>query len=325
MDLSKRIEPKTWSFVEKIQNAGGKPIYDIPVAEGRAIFDQLQALPNEKPDVDVEDKTLPVGPGGKVDIRIVRPKGAKESLPVIMFFHGAGWVFGDYQTHGRLVREIAVGTHAAVVFVKYTLAPEAQYPTQIEESYAAMKYIAEHGKQFNLDTSRFVAAGDSVGGNMTSVMALLAKERGGPKIDYQVLIYPVTDANFDNASYKEFAEGPWLTKKAMEWFWDKYLPNKEKRKEITASPLQASLEQLKGLPPALVITGECDVLRDEGEAYAHKLNAAGVTVTAVRHLGTIHDFLMLNDLSETPACRNAVETIIGHLTHIFGKKKYNNT
>ncbi|CZI68671.1 alpha/beta hydrolase [Legionella pneumophila] len=321
MDLSKRIEPKTWSFVEKIQNAGGKPIYDIPVAEGRAIFDQLQALPNEKPDVDVEDKTLPVGPGGKVDIRIVRPKGAKESLPVIMFFHGAGWVFGDYQTHGRLVREIAVGTHAAVVFVKYTLAPEAQYPTQIEESYAAMKYIAEHGKQFNLDTSRFVAAGDSVGGNMTSVMALLAKERGGPKIDYQVLIYPVTDANFDNASYKEFAEGPWLTKKAMEWFWDKYLPNKEKRKEITASPLQASLEQLKGLPPALVITGECDVLRDEGEAYAQKLNAAGVTVTAVRHLGTIHDFLMLNDLSETPACRNAVETIIGHLTHIFGKKK----
>ncbi|CZG50898.1 TPA: alpha/beta hydrolase fold domain-containing protein [Legionella pneumophila subsp. pneumophila] len=321
MDLSKRIEPKTWSFVEKIQNAGGKPIYDIPVAEGRAIFDQLQALPNEKPDVDVEDKTLPVGPGGKVDIRIVRPKGAKEALPVIMFFHGAGWVFGDYQTHGRLVREIAVGTHAAVVFVKYTLAPEAQYPTQIEESYAAMKYIAEHGKQFNLDTSRFVAAGDSVGGNMTSVMTLLAKERGGPKIDYQVLIYPVTDANFDNASYKEFAEGPWLTKKAMEWFWDKYLPNKEKRKEITASPLQASLEQLKGLPPALVITGECDVLRDEGEAYAHKLNAAGVTVTAVRHLGTIHDFLMLNDLSETPACRNAVETIICHLTHIFGKKK----
>ncbi|HAT8919220.1 TPA: alpha/beta hydrolase [Legionella pneumophila] len=321
MDLSKRIEPKTWSFVEKIQNAGGKPIYDIPVAEGRLIFDQLQALPNEKPDVDVEDKTLPVGPGGKVDIRIVRPKGAKEALPVIMFFHGAGWVFGDYQTHGRLVREIAVGTHAAVVFVKYTLAPDAQYPTQIEESYAAMKYIAEHGKQFNLDTSRFVAAGDSVGGNMTSVMTLLAKERGGPKIDYQVLIYPVTDANFDNASYKEFAEGPWLTKKAMEWFWDKYLPNKEKRKEITASPLQASLEQLKGLPPALVITGECDVLRDEGEAYAHKLNAAGVTVTAVRHLGTIHDFLMLNDLSETPACRNAIETIIGHLTHIFGKKK----
>ncbi|HAU2062915.1 TPA: alpha/beta hydrolase, partial [Legionella pneumophila] len=295
--------------------------YDIPVAEGRAIFDQLQALPSEKPDVDVEDKTLPTGPGGKVDIRIVRPKGAKETLPVIMFFHGAGWVFGDYQTHGRLVREIAVGTHAAVVFVKYTLAPEAQYPTQIEESYAAMKYISEHGKQFNLDTSRFVAAGDSVGGNMTSVMTLLAKERGGPKIDYQVLIYPVTDANFDNASYKEFAEGPWLTKKAMEWFWDKYLPNKEKRKEITASPLQASLEQLKGLPPALVITGECDVLRDEGEAYAHKLNAAGVTVTAVRHLGTIHDFLMLNDLSETPACRNAVETIIGHLTQIFGKKK----
>lgn len=320
MDLSKRIEPKTWAFVEKIKNAGGKPLYDLPVQEGRAIFDKLQALSTDKPEVDIQDHLVKRDGTSSVSIRILRPKGSKGSLPVIMFYHGAGWVFGDYQTHGRLVRELCVGTQAAVIFVQYTLAPEAQYPTQIEEGYAAMKYVFEHGKELNLDTSHFVVAGDSVGGNMAIVMTLLAKQRGGPRIDYQVLIYPVTDANFDNASYTEFAEGPWLTKKAMEWFWDNYLPNKEKRKEITASPLQATIEQLKGLPAALVINGECDVLRDEGEAYEHKLNAAGVPVTGIRHHGTIHDFLMLNDLADTPACRNAIETIIHHLRAVFEKK-----
>lgn len=320
MDLSKRIEPRTWAFVEKIKKAGGKPLYDLPVKEGRAIFDKLQALSSEKPDVDIEDLQIQVDSKGKVALRIIRPKDAKEKLPVVIFYHGAGWVFGDWKTHGRLVRELAVGAHTAVVFVNYTLAPEAQYPTQIEEGYAAMKYIAEHGKELNLDTSHLVVAGDSVGGNMTIAMTLLAKERGGPKISYQVLIYPVTDANFETASYKEFAEGPWLTKKAMQWFWDNYLPNKEKRKEITASPLQATIDQLRGLPPALVINGECDVLRDEGEAYEHKLNAAGVPVTGVRHHGTIHDFVLLNDLADTPACRNAIETINSHLRMVFSRK-----
>jgi len=320
MDLNKRIEPKTWAFIEKIEKAGGKPLYDLPVAEGRAIFDKLQDLSVDVPSVDIDDHSLPVGPNGHLNIRIIRPEGVKETLPVVMFYHGAGWVFGDYQTHGRLVRELAVGAQTAVVFVQYSLAPEAKYPNQIEEAYAALKYIAEHGKQFNLDPSRLVVAGDSVGGNMTIAVTLLAKERGGPKINYQVLIYPVTDANFDNGSYNEFAEGPWLTKKAMQWFWDNYLPEKEKRKEITASPLQASIKQLEGLPPALVINGECDVLRDEGEAYARKLNAAGVEVTAIRHQGTIHDFLMLNDIANTPASRNAIETIIFHLNNVFSRK-----
>lgn len=320
MDLSKRIEPKTWAFVEKIKKAGGKPLYDLPVQEGRKIFDKLQTLSNDKPDVEIQDHIVKRDSNAEVSIRIVRPKGSKEALPVVMFYHGAGWVFGDYQTHGRLVRELAVGAHAAVVFVQYTLAPEAQYPTQIEEGYAAMKYVFEHGKQLNLDTSHFVVAGDSVGGNMAIAMTLMAKQRGGPRIDYQVLIYPVTDSNFENSSYTEFAEGPWLTKKAMQWFWDNYLPNKEKRKEITASPLNATTEQLKGLPPALVINGECDVLRDEGEAYEHKLNAAGVPVTGIRHHGTIHDFMMLNDLADTPACRNAIDTITNHLRSVFAKK-----
>lgn len=321
MELSKRIDPSTWAFIETVKKAGGKPLYDLPVEEGRAIFDNLQALSSEKPDVDIEEHKLPVGPHGHVNVSIIRPKGVKEALPVLMYFHGAGWVFGGYKTHGRLVREIAVGANVALVFVNYTLAPEAKYPTQIEESYAATKYIAEHGKQFNLDTSRLAVGGDSVGGNMTIAVTLIAKERGGPKLDYQVLIYPVTDDNFENGSYTEFAEGPWLTKKAMEWFWDNYLPNKEKRKEITACPLKASIEQLKGLPPALVINGECDVLRDEGEAFAHNLNAAGVEVTGVRHHSTIHDFLMINAISDTPACRDAVETVNSHLRAVFSKKK----
>lgn len=317
MDLSKRIEPKTWAFIEKIKKAGGKPLYDLPVEKGREIFNQLQALPTEKPEVDIDDHILHVGPTDHVEIRIIRPKNAQEKLPAILFYHGAGWVFGNYQTHGRLVREIAVGAHVAIVFVKYTLAPDAQYPTQLEESYAVTNYIAEHGDQFNLDTSNLVVAGDSVGGNMTIAMTLLAKERGGPKIKLQVLIYPVTDANFENESYKEFADGPWLTKKAMEWFWDNYLPDKAKRHEITACPLKATLSQLKDLPTALVINGECDVLRDEGEEYARKLNAAGVTVTAIRHQGTIHDYLMLNDLAETPAARHAIETIIMQLRSLL--------
>jgi acetyl esterase len=319
MDLSKRIEPKTWAFIEKIKKAGGKPIYDLPVQEGRAIFDQLQTFSSEQPEVDLEDHFIPQAKG-KLAIRIVRPQGCTEKLPVVIFYHGAGWVFGDWQTHGRLVRELAVGAQAAIVFVNYTLAPEAKYPTQIEEAYSALKYVAEHGKELNLDISRLVVAGDSVGGNMAAVTTLLAKQRGGPKINYQVLIYPVTDANFENDSYQEFSEGPWLTKKAMQWFWDNYLPDKAKRKEITASPLQATLEQLQGLPPALVINGECDVLRDEGEAYEHKLSAAGVPVTGIRHHGTIHDFVMLNDLIDTPACRNAIDTINSHLRRVFSLK-----
>lgn len=315
MDPSQIVEPKTWAFIEKLQKEGGKPLYMLPVSEGRAIFDKLQELDDgDKPDVDIEDRSLPVGPKGSVSVRIVRPRGVKEALPVIMYYHGAGWVFGGYATHGRLVRELAVGTRAALVFVNYSLSPEAQYPTAIEEAYAATRYVAEHGKkEMNVDGGRLAVAGDSVGGNMAAVVAILAKERKGPSICYQVLFYPVTDANFETESYRQYAEGPWLTKKAMEWFWSNYLPEAKTRKEYTASPLQATLEQLTGLPPALVINAECDVLRDEGEAYAHKLSRAGVRVTGLRHHSTIHDFVLINAISATPACRNAIETAMAHL------------
>jgi acetyl esterase len=241
-----------------------------------------------------------------VRIRIVRPQGASGALPVVMHFHGGGWILGDKETHDRMTREIAVRANAAVVFVDYERSPEARYPVAIEQAYAATKYVAEHGKELAVDPSRLAIVGDSVGGNMAAAVTLMAKERGGPKIAFQVLFYPVTDANFDTGSYNTFADGPWLTRPAMEWFWDAYLPDVAARKQITATPLNASLDQLKGLPEALVIVDENDVLRDEGEAYARKLSDAGVRVTSVRYNGTIHDFVLLNALTETPAVRGAI-------------------
>jgi acetyl esterase len=256
---------------------------------------------------DVEDEVLPVGPTGEVSVRIYRPKGAKGPLPVVMYFHGGGWVLGSENTHDRLLRDLVNGTHAAFVFVNYTPSPEAQFPVPVEQGYAATKYITEHGKDFDLDTSRLAVAGDSVGGNMVAVVTQLAKERKGPAIRYQVLFYPVTDSSLSQESYNEFANGPWLTRAAMEWFWDAYAPNKEDRRKTTAAPLLATPKQLDGLPPALVIVDENDVLRDEGEAYARKLMQAGVDVTAVRFLATHHDFVMLNALANTPASRAAIQ------------------
>ena len=223
-----------------------------------------------------------------------------------MYFHGGGWILGDADTHDRLTREIANGVRAAVVFVDYDRSPEAQYPVAIEQDYAATAYVAAHPDEFNIDASRLAIAGDSVGGNMVAVVSLLAKERNGPKIAFQVMLYPVTDANLEDASYNQFADGPWLTKAAMKWFWDAYLPDESKRKDPHVSPLQASLEQLRGLPPALLITDENDVLRDEGEAYARKLTDAGEPVVSTRYNGLIDDFAMLNALAEAPPVRAAI-------------------
>jgi len=315
------LEPTTRAFVEKLNKQGGTPLYELSPKDARKVLDDLQATTEvAKLPADIEDLNLPVGPDGQVSIRIIRPKGNKETLPIVMYFHGGGWVLGNKDTHDRLVREIANGAKAAVVFVNYTPSPEAQYPVPIEEAYAATKYIAENGKDFNLDTSKLAIVGDSVGGNMAAAVSLLAKERNGPKIDYQVLFYPVTDANFDTQSYKQFANGIWLTREAAKWFLDQYIPDEKERKQPAAFPLQASIDQLKGLPPALIIVDENDVLRDEGEAYAHKLMQAGVNVTAVRYLGTIHDFVMLNPLAGTPAVRSAVGQANEHLRSIFASK-----
>jgi acetyl esterase len=288
-------------------------LFDLGPQKGRQAVDEVQAGPVAKPDVAVEDRSLPGGPGGPVAVRIVRPLGATGTLPVIVYAHGAGWVFGNAHTHDRLVRELTVGVGAAVVFAEYSLSPEAQYPTAIEEIYAVLAWVAANGAKHGLDPQRLALAGDSVGGNMATAVAILAKQRGGPALKGQLLFYPVTDAAFDTESYTQFATGYFLRRDAMQWFWDQYTTDPAKRAEITASPLRASLEELHGLPAALIITGEADVLRDEGEAYASKLRQAGVVVTAARFQGIIHDFVMLNALADTAAARGAMALAIAWL------------
>lgn len=317
--LSTTIEPTTRAFLEGLNAQKGPALYEIPVADARKVFASLQNVPTKKLPVDIEDLTVPVGPTGQTPIRILRPKGSTGTLPVVVYAHGGGWVFGDRDIFDRLLRDLVNGTNAAVVFVDFTRSPEAKYPTAIEQSYAVVKYVAENGARHNLDSSRLATAGDSVGGNMTTVVTMLAKERGGPRIGLQVLFYPVTDSNFDTPTYKEFPTGHFLTSEAMKWFWNQYLPDEAARKKPTASPLQASVEQLKGLPPALIMNGEFDVLRHEGEAYAHKLIEAGVPVTAVRFHGTIHDFVLLNPIAETPAARGAIAMACDHLRRFFAQ------
>jgi acetyl esterase len=298
------LEPAARAFAD----ATGDPpyLFDLGPEKGRETVDEVQSGPVDKPAADIEDLAVPGGPGGDVTVRIVRPQGAAGALPVILYIHGAGWVFGDRHTHDRLVRELAVGAGAAVVFPDYSRSPEARYPIAIEESYAVLRWIGEHGAEHDLDGARIAIAGDSVGGNMAAALTLLAKRRSGPALAAQVLFYPVTDASFDTNSYHEFATGYFLRRDAMQWFWDQYLSSDAERGESTASPLRAGLDELAGLPPALVITAEADVLRDEGEAYANKLRQAGVPVTATRYQGAIHDFVMLNALRGTNAADAAI-------------------
>jgi acetyl esterase/lipase len=215
-------------------------------------------------------------------------------------------VLGDFPTHERLVRDLVANSGAVAVFVNYTPSPEAGYGVAINQAYAATKWVAEHGKEINVDGKRLAVAGNSVGGNMAAVVALMAKDKGGPALRSEVLLWPVTDANFETASYNQFANGYFLTKNMMKWFWDSYTTDAAKRKEITASPLNATPAQLSGLPPTLIQTAEKDVLRDEGEEYGRKLAAAGVAVTSVRYNGMIHDFGLLNVLAKVPAVQTAM-------------------
>ena len=310
------LELHTQQFIDSL--AGAPPIYTLSPADARSVLTRAQSIPVGKPSAQIEDITLPIGPTGSVPIRIVRPAGAAGVLPVVMYFHGGGWVLGDRDTHDRLVREIAVGAQAAVVFVDYSRAPEAQYPVAIEQAYAATRYVADNAADLRIDPLRLAVVGDSVGGNMAAAVTLMAKQRRGPNMVFQVLFYPVTDSGFDTSSYIQFADGPWLTKRAMEWFWDAYLPDPAARKQPTATPLNASPDQLVGLPEALVIVDENDALRDEGEAYARKLSDAGVRVTSPRYNGTIHDFVMLNELADTPATRGAIAQAVGALRGALG-------
>ncbi|MEW2500327.1 alpha/beta hydrolase [Amycolatopsis sp. NPDC047767] len=310
------LEPAAQAFSEA--TAAHPFLFELPPAEGRKAVDGVQDGPVEMPPADIEVVQVPGGPNGDVEVRIVKPQGVTGPLPILVYVHGAGWVFGGFHTHERLVRELAAGTGAAVVFPEYSLSPEARYPVAIEENYAVAKWAVEHGAEKGLDTSRVAIAGDSVGGNMTAALTIMAKQRGDVRFLQQVLFYPVTDASFDTESYRLFATGYFLQRDAMKWFWDQYTTDEAQRAEITASPLRASLEELADLPPALVITGEADVLRDEGEAYAAKLRQAGVAVTAARYGVAIHDFVMVNALRETGAADAAIKQAISVLRTAFG-------
>ena len=304
------LEPASQTFVD----ATSTPpfLYELTPGEARKVLDDVQAEPIEKLRVDEEWITVPAEVGD-VSVRIVRPPGAAGTLPVTLYMHGGGWVLGNAQTHDRLVRELAVGTRAAVAFVEYDRSPEAHFPVAIEQGYATAQWILREGATHQLDPDHMAVAGDSVGGGMTAALALMASDRGDVRFVQQSMYYPVTDAAMDTGSFEQFAEGYFLTAKAMEWFWDAYLPDLERRSEPYASPLRASDEQLAGLPPTFVIVDEADVLRDEGEAYAARLRAAGVEVTTVRYDGITHDFMMLNPLSETRATRAAVAQAISVL------------
>jgi acetyl esterase len=287
-------------------------LYELTPQQARAVLDDVQAAPIDKLPVQETWFTVPADVGD-VQVRLLRPLGTAGPLPVILYMHGGGWVLGNAGTHDRLVRELVAGTGAALAFVEYDRSPEARYPVAIEQGYAVAQHIMREGAAHGLDPQRMAVAGDSVGGGMTAALTLMAEGRGDVRFIHQALFYPVTDAAMDTPSYTQFAEGYYLTAKAMAWFWDAYAPDAETRGQAYASPLRAADQQLAGLPPALVIVDECDVLRDEGEAYAARLRANRVDVTTVRYDGAIHDFMMLNPLSETLATRAAIAQAVSTL------------
>ncbi|WP_293308627.1 alpha/beta hydrolase [Pedobacter sp. UBA5917] len=300
------IESHIKSFLNVLNAGNGKPMEQMTPVEARAVLTGAQSsVKVDLSGVENQEKTITVN-GNKIKLDIVRPAGDKRKLPVFMFFHGGGWVLGDFPTHQRLVRDLVVNSGAVAVFVNYTPSPEAQYPVAINQAYDATVWVAAHGNEINVDGKRLAVAGNSVGGNMAAVVSLMAKEKKGPAIRFQLLMWPVTDANFNTPSYNQFATGRFLTTNMMKWFWDNYTKKENERNEIYASPLRASSEQLAGLPTALIQTAENDVLRDEGENYGKKLDAAGVKVIVTRYNGMIHDFGLLNPLATVPAVRSQV-------------------
>lgn len=301
-----RIFIQVREFLKLLNSGTGKPIEQLSPADARQVLiDAQNSVKVDYSGVEESERTI-MQDGESIKIHIIKPAGAKPGAPVFIYTHGGGWVLGDYLTHRRIVRDLVVASDAVAVFPDYTPSPEAQYPVAINQIYATVKWVSINGHEIGVNGENLAVAGNSVGGNMTASVALMAKEKNGPAIKLQVLLWPVTDASFETGSYKDLGEGRFLTRNMMIWFWDNYLPDKKTRKEIYASPLNATLEQLKGLPPALIQTAENDVLRDEGEAYARKLDEAGVKVTLTRYGGLIHDYGLLNPLAEIPSVKTAL-------------------
>ena len=298
-----RLSTGVKAFLKEL-NSPGVALETLGSIGARQVLADAQAsVQVDLSGIEESEKTI-TADGYPITLNIVRPEGIQGTLPVFMFIHGGGWVLGDYPTHKRMVRDLAVLSGFAGVFINYTRTPEAQYPQAINEIYAATKWIAEHGEEIGVDGKNLAVVGNSVGGNMTTVTTLMAKERGGPHIKLQILMWPIVDADFETDSYHQFGDKRFLTVPTMKWMYDMYIADPAKRKDIHASPLQATVEQLKGLPPALIVVAESDILHDEGTAYGRKLDEAGVDVTLVQYDGMIHDFGLLNGLAEVPSVRS---------------------
>ena len=298
-----RLSTGVKAFLKEL-NSPGVALETLGSIGARQVLADAQAsVQVDLSGIEESEKTI-TADGYPITLNIVRPEGIQGTLPVFMFIHGGGWVLGDYPTHKRMVRDLAVLSGFAGVFINYTRTPEAQYPQAINEIYAATKWVAEHGKEIGVDGKNLAVVGNSVGGNMTTVTTLMAKERGGPHIKLQILMWPIVDADFETDSYHQFGDKRFLTVPTMKWMYDMYIADPAKRKDIHASPLQATVEQLKGLPPALIVVAESDILHDEGTAYGRKLDEAGVDVTLVQYDGMIHDFGLLNGLAEVPSVRS---------------------
>ena len=300
-----RIDPQVRAFLAEL-NKDNSPFWELPQPKPQDILTGLQnQTPVDMTGVSTVEKTISQD-GRTVKLYIMTPQQVTGKPGVLFFVHGGVWIVGNFQNHQRLLRDLVVGSGQIGVFVEYTPLPQAKYPTQMEESYAALKWVAAHAEEFGADGTRIAIAGNSVGGNMSAALAIMAKDKNGPKIALQVLLIPATDASVDTESYHEFGTGRFLARAFMKYGWDLYAPDEKTRNNPYVSPLRASNKELQGLPPALVITAENDPLRDEGEAYARKLNEAGVAVTLTRIGGLIHDYGLLNPIANVPAVQTAL-------------------
>ncbi len=316
--MQERISLEPEAIVVSNESAIPPLIFQIPPEEGRKRLEEAQSTPLQMYPANIQKMIVNTGRWGSLPVYVVSPMERKNPAHVIFYIHGGGWVFGSFHTHEKLVRELAVRTTSVLVFPEYSRSPEARYPVAMEQCYEVLgripQLLGRMGIQINPET--LTVAGDSVGGNMAMAMTLMAKGRKGPHIHKQLLYYPVTDACFDTESYRMFAEGYYLYRDGMKWFWERYTLSERDRNRITASPLRAEIEQLKNLPEAMILNGEADVLRSEGEAYARKLRDAGVPVTAMRFQGIIHDFVMLNALDQTKGCRAAMDASVAWLKKV---------
>jgi acetyl esterase/lipase len=299
------IDRRSRAFLREL-NKDSSPFWELPGEQPRDVVTKLQAqTPVDLGGIEIDCRDLTVD-DCTIPLYVVRPEGVTGTLPVFMFFHGAVWIAGNFENHKRLVRDLVVGSGAVAVFPEYTPVPEARYPVQIEQAHAAAVWVTKNAAEIDVDASKMAVTGNSVGGNMAAAVTLMAHDRGEPNVVYQQLLWPALSGELDTDSYRLYGEGRFLPKAFMQYGWDHYAPDAETRAHRYASPLRATTEQLRGLPPTLIQTAENDVLRDEGEAYARNLDAAGVDVTNVRYNGAIHDFALLNALLEVPSTQTAL-------------------